>query len=387
MNIALALLFATFPALLVYLCYRFAVFRKVGTVLLCYIAGMLIGNIGLLPAAFAPIQAAMADLSVALALPLLLFSLDVKKWFRVAGKGMLCMLLAVISIVAVTFALQLAFRSGSDKAWQLSGLAVGVYTGGTPNLAAIKSALGIDNGTYILFHTYDTVLSLFYIFLMSSVARPFFIRFARLRPFDASGMSAEEKARDEEDESVGSFAGLWRPRVLRGLTLAALLSAAIVAGSALLGGLLPSTAGTAVTILSITTLGIAASFIRPVRRIEKTFQAGMYVIYVFCFVVASMTRLDSLVHVDFAILGYVAVSIVGSLFLHALLCRLAGIDADTFIITSVSAICSPPFVPVVAGALKNKAILISGLTTGIVGYAIGNYLGISVAYLFKNLPF
>jgi uncharacterized membrane protein len=52
----------------------------------------------------------------------------------------------------------------------------------------------------------------------------------------------------------------------------------------------------------------------------------------------------------------------------------------------VSAVCSPPFVPAVAAALKNKSIIISGLTTGIVGYAIGNYLGISLAYLFRSIP-
>jgi uncharacterized membrane protein len=387
MNISIAILFAAFPALLVYLCYRFAAFRKIGTVLLCYIAGMIVGNIGVLPAGFAPVQSTMADMSVAIALPLLLFSLDVRKWFRVAGKGMLCMLLAVVSIVIVAFALQLWLRSSNPMAWQLSGLAIGVYTGGTPNLAAIKSALGIRNDTYILFHTYDTVLSLLYIFLMSSIARPFFVRYMRLRPFEAPATSGTDDVTDDEEESIDAYAGLFKPGILGRLGLAVLLSCAIVGVSAFIGGLLPPTAGTAVTILAITTLGIAASFIKPVRRIRKTFQAGMYVIYVFCFVVASMTRLDSLIHIDYAILGYVALSIFGSLFLHALFCRLAKIDADTFIITSVSAICSPPFVPVVAGALKNKAILISGLTTGIVGYAIGNYLGISVAYLFKNLPF
>ena len=387
MNLLIAILFVIFPALLVYLCYRFAAFRKIGTVLLCYIAGMIVGNVGILPSSFAPIQSSMADMSVAFALPLLLFSLDVKKWFRVAGKGMLCMLLATISIILVTFGLQLWLRLGNPQAWKLSGLAIGVYTGGTPNLAAIKSALGIGNDTYILFHTYDTVFSLLYIFLMSSIARPFFIRFMHLKPFTLETGTAIAEAEGDEDESMSAYSGMGKPAILGSLALAVLVSVAIVGLSAFLGGLLPAAAGTAATILSITTLGIAASFIKPVRRIKKTFQAGMYIIYVFCFVVASMTRLDSLVHLDLTILAYVSISIFGSLFLHALLCRLTGIDADTFIITSVSAICSPPFVPVVAGALKNKAILISGLTTGIVGYAIGNYLGISVAYLYRSLPF
>ena len=40
--------------------------------------------------------------------------------------------------------------------------------------------------------------------------------------------------------------------------------------------------------------------------------------------------------------------------------------------------------PVVVSKLKNKEILISGLVTGIIGYAIGNYLGIGIAMLFKS---
>ena len=53
------------------------------------------------------------------------------------------------------------------------------------------------------------------------------------------------------------------------------------------------------------------------------------------------------------------------------------------IVTSISAICSPPFVPVAANALKNQAVLVSGLATGIIGYAAGNYLGIAVNALFN----
>jgi len=34
--------------------------------------------------------------------------------------------------------------------------------------------------------------------------------------------------------------------------------------------------------------------------------------------------------------------------------------------------------------LKNREVIISGITTGIIGYAIGNYLGISLAYLFRG---
>lgn len=49
MVIVFCVVAVTFPALLVYLCYRFAPLRTIGTVVLCYITGMVLGNIGLLP--------------------------------------------------------------------------------------------------------------------------------------------------------------------------------------------------------------------------------------------------------------------------------------------------------------------------------------------------
>jgi uncharacterized membrane protein len=39
----------------------------------------------------------------------------------------------------------------------------------------------------------------------------------------------------------------------------------------------------------------------------------------------------------------------------------------------------------VAGAIKNKDVMVSGITVGIIGYAIGNYLGLVIAELLKTL--
>ncbi len=54
-------------------------------------------------------------------------------------------------------------------------------------------------------------------------------------------------------------------------------------------------------------------------------------------------------------------------------------------ITSTALIFSPPFVPVVAGAIQNKEVIVSGLTVGIIGYALGNYLGVIVAEFLRFL--
>jgi len=80
---------------------------------------------------------------------------------------------------------------------------------------------------------------------------------------------------------------------------------------------------------------------------------------------------------------FVGLVIVGSLVLHALLSWVFKISVDEYIITSTALANSPPFVPVVAAALRNKEVVVPGVIIGVVGYAIGNYLGIAIAYLLK----
>ena len=53
-------------------------------------------------------------------------------------------------------------------------------------------------------------------------------------------------------------------------------------------------------------------------------------------------------------------------------------------ITSTAALYGPAFIGQIATILGNKRIIIAGIATGIIGYAIGNYLGLSVTYLLKS---
>jgi uncharacterized membrane protein len=98
-----------------------------------------------------------------------------------------------------------------------------------------------------------------------------------------------------------------------------------------------------------------------------------------------MAELNRLLDTAPVLLVWVVFMVFGTMALHLLLSIVFKVDADTVLVTSVAAICSPPFVPIVAGALKNREIVVSGLTTGIIGYAIGNYLGVFCAYLFRAM--
>jgi uncharacterized membrane protein len=141
----------------------------------------------------------------------------------------------------------------------------------------------------------------------------------------------------------------------------------------------------AVIILSITTLGIIAANLKPVKKIKGSFDTGMYLILIFSVAVASMADFKDISSTLIPLIGLLTFVIFGSMLLHLLFCKLLKIDTDTAMVTSVALVCSPPFVPVVCGAIKNREVMISGITVGVVGYALGNYLGIAIAYFLQSI--
>ena len=61
------------------------------------------------------------------------------------------------------------------------------------------------------------------------------------------------------------------------------------------------------------------------------------------------------------------------------------IDGDSVLVSSISLINSPPFVPMVAALLGNKDIIVLGITVGLLGYMLGNYMGIGIFHLLTSL--
>ena len=94
----------------------------------------------------------------------------------------------------------------------------------------------------------------------------------------------------------------------------------------------------------------------------------------------SKFSLDSL-----PLLIYIIMVVPGALLLHGILSRIFKVDVDNFLIISVALSMSPPFVPVVAASLKNREIILPGLIIGLLGYALGNYIGVGVSFLLQAL--
>ncbi|HOD28477.1 MAG TPA: DUF819 family protein [Syntrophales bacterium] len=373
----LIIFYLLFPVVAIWLAGRYALLNKLGAVVICYIAGIILGNIGLMPAGIATLQNPLMLVTISLALPLMFFSIDVRRWSRLAGKSLLSFMLQILSILIVATLGFFVFRGWvGEETWKLAGMFVGVYTGGTVNLGAIATALRTDQTLYLAAHTSDVIVSSVYLLFLMTVGQRLFLRFLpAFRPAETASPEAEF----EFDSYTGIFAKKTFVPLLGALGLAVLIFVA--------GGLsfLVFTEDVAfvTAILTISTLGIVFSFVPAIRKIAMTYQAGNYFILIFCLVVSSMADFNRLVSTAPIMIAYVTFTVFACLMLHAALAALFKIDADTVIITSVAGICSPPLVPMVATALKNKEIVLSGVITGIIGWVVGTYLGITLSYFLR----
>lgn len=365
-TVLLGLVFAGFPALARWAAGRWKAAEWVSPIVMAYLVGIAIGNLFDVDTDF---STTVSEAMVLLAIPLLLFSTDVRKWLRIARPAMISFGLAALSVMSVSAVAAWALADRHVETWKMAGMTVGVYTGGTPNMSAIGVAVDVTDETFVLMNGADVVLSAVYLVFLMTIGRRVLGRFLpAFKDVDRG---------DESDELIFASFG-WR-QVTAALGLAVLVGG-VVAGIVLaITGELP----VAPVILGITTLGLAASFVPRVRSLPGTYETGEYLLLVFAVAIGTLANISELAESFSDVFVFVAVVFVAAILLHYLLARLFHLDTDTVLITSTAAVFGPAFVGPVAAAIGNRRIIVSGLAAGVLGYAIGNYAGLAVAYLLQ----
>ncbi|WP_224241964.1 DUF819 family protein [Hyalangium gracile] len=359
-----------FPAAAIWAGERYRVAKFFGPVTVCYLAGILVAN---LPGVRLSAEAALrvSEVAVPLAIPLLLFSSDVRQWPRLARSLIISFSLACLAAVLSAGAVGWFFRGQFDEWWKIAGMLVGVYVGGTANMAAIGKVLEARSETFVLLNAADLMAGGLYLLFLLTFAQRLFLRF--MRPFTAV-------PHHEPFEHPGEPLGVWTRHHLRdmgfGFGLAVAIAAVAVGGTLLAFGKLEASPA----LLGITTLGIVASLSQKVRSLVGTYELGEYLLLIFCVAMGSLADARVLVGGNSTLVIFVWVVMGLAIVIHTALSKLLRIDADSTLICSTATIYGPAQIGPVAAALKNRALVGPGLTLGLAGLALGNYLGLLTAW-------
>lgn len=368
-NILLIIFYLVAPAGVLWICRKSKIFGKIGPVLVLYFLGVIVANINIIPESAAGVQDALSSILVPLAIPMMLFACNFKNFS--VKQTLKSFIIGIFSVVVMVVVGYFIMGNGLGEEGPIMGAALtGQYTGGAGNLAAVKMMLNLDNTTFILLSTCNLIVSFFYLmFLMSGG-----VQLAR-RIVGGKQKRHSDIVNTSEYVDDNPYRDFGKKRVLIQLLKIFGVAALVTVASLGIGKLFKEDYFMIIMILTLTTISLLLSFNKRIKSWDKSYDLGMYLIYIFCFVMASMADLSKIDLISsINILLFQTIIVFGSLFLTIILAKFIKVDADNAVITSDTLINSPICVPMIAATMKNKDVIIVGITNGIAGYAVGNYL-------------
>ncbi len=371
----LALLGLTFilPLVVLKLEKRVKPIQWLSPIVCCYALGILIGNLmgGIWDSQLAR---TMSEVSVLLALPLLLLSVDLLGWIKLAKTTIISFVVLIICVMVVSYGVGVLFKSHDPEVWKMAGMLAGVYVGGTANLTAIGKILDVRDEVFVMLNAVDLIWGGLYLLFVMSVGVKILTRL--LPAFDHTGI-------DEGEMDLLNWNKLGLKQRFFHSVFLLFLSGFVVGISVLLSKLLTGEEVPGIIILALTGIALLFSFNKKIRHFEGSQEWGQYFLMVFCVAVGSLANVSQLVNGSSWYILFCGLIMFGSISLHFICCYFLKIDRDTAIITSMAGIFGPAFVAPMSSVLKNKSILVSGVTTGLVGIAVANFIGVAVAYMIK----
>ncbi|MDD3280636.1 MAG: DUF819 family protein, partial [Bacteroidales bacterium] len=178
----ICLIYLLAPLVIIFLFKRYKIVQQVGTVIIAYAIGIALALFGFIPVGEDPDAASMIslqkwiqNLTVPLAIPLMLFNCDFKLWTKSLPKTIAALIGGVLSIIIAVVSAFFIFRNaGIEDYANVAGMMTGIYTGGTMNFFALGAALHVTQTTIVLTYTFEMLVNLVLILFLVGGGYKFF---------------------------------------------------------------------------------------------------------------------------------------------------------------------------------------------------------------------
>ena len=371
--VALAAVIAAATAVAFWLEGRYRWARDVGAALIAILLGAALSNLGFVPVG-SPVYEGIFGPVTSLAIVWLLISVRFDD-MREAGPTMLAAFLIGVAGTAIGALVGATVLAGDfgDAAWKLAGVTTGTYSGGSLNFVAVGRELGLPPSLFAAATAADNIVTA--IWFGATLMLPLWLsRRERTAAAEVPAMNALPE--EAPGRTASSLPSIHHAPELRTLDLTVLfaLGFALIWASGRLSAAVPAVP----SVLWLTTLALAAGQIPAVLLVTVA-------LHLFFALVGISSRISEIASVGPQVLYLMAI-VVG---VHGLVLfgigRLARLSPDTLSVASQAAIGGPTTAMAMAIARRWPALILPGMAVGLLGYAIGNYLGFGIAYLTRAL--
>lgn len=348
-----------------------ATFSWLSPVVLCYTLGILLANLPFFNLNI-PIANYFTQGTILLAIPFLLFATNLSGWFKDFKNMVLAFSLCVLCGIIGTCFTGWFYKESMVDAWRIGGMMAAIFSGGIPNMQAVGIALEAESETIVLLNAADIFIGGIYLIFMTTFALSvmnLFLSNYKVGKFHSS------KNNLQINNSIS----------LKNLAKSLGVAIGIIGISVGLSFLIYQELAATFIILCLTTLSLIASNIPLISNIKGTFEVGDYLLLMFCVAVGMMANFNNILENGWHIIKFMAMAWAITVILHWLLCYFFKLDSSTVLIASVAAIYGPIFIGQIASTINNRRLVFPGIALGLVGIALGNYVGIFVAWLLRTM--
>ena len=351
--------------------YNYKTFKKLGSGALVILFGMLLSNTGILPGD-SPAYNFLMSSGVSAGIVLILLGVDIAS-VKKAGPEMLKAfgIGAIGSAVGSATMALLLFPSIGAETWKLAGQFTGTYVGGGMNFAALGAALKTSSELYAAAVAADVSLTAFWLIVCLAVPALLGRKATSSEASTTSTVFTLEQALYKSEQPIDI------------IHIASLLS--ITFGSLWLAGKLASWFSFFPEILWLTTIVLLLAQIPAIKKLSGSAMMGNFLLLLFLASNGANSVIMRILEVGPAVFYYA----IGTIAIHGVIIfgfgRLFKIDAGTLAIASQANVGGSSSAMALASARGYGDRILSGVAVGLLGYAVGNYLGLGVANLIQHL--
>lgn len=345
---------------------------KVGASLLALIFGAVLSNTGMVPSS-SPVYSVIEGPLTSLAIAWLLLAVNLSD-LKAAGPRMIgAFLLAGFgtALGAVTGGL---FLSGSfgENTWRLAGVFTGTYSGGSVNFVSVGRGVELPDFLFAGATAADALTT--GIWLALCLMLPLW-----LRRFYPAPIPGQERIEGEEEAAHPFFDKVPLSTLDLGNLLAVGLLLVLV--SEWVGRVVPAVPA----VLWLTTFALFVGHLPHFRSERGALQLGNLALHFFFVLIGIHSRVSEIASVGVEVF-YFTLFVVG---VHGIVVfgvgRLLRFDLGTLSVASQAAVGGPSSALAVAVSREWKGLVLPGIIVGLLGYALGTYLGFGVAFLLRGL--
>ncbi|MBF0714748.1 DUF819 family protein [Gemelliphila palaticanis] len=369
---ALTAILLTIVAISIYLEEKFSIAKKISGAVIALILAATLSNLNIIPYE-SVVYDNVWSYVVPLAIPMLLFSCDIKAIWKESSRLTIIFLISSVGTMLGAIIGYFALSNFIPSLNHIAGMMSASYIGGGVNFVAVASSFNIPSDLISAATVSDNLLMVLYFFVLITIPTTAFFK----KHFKSSYQ--------QESQNIVKKNNILKVETsVKDIAFTFAISSSIVAISFYLSKVISSIGESVLItlisnkylILATLTIIITSTFSNFFKTIKSSNEIGTFLIYIFFAVIGVPASISSIIEKSPLLLLFCAIMVLTNMLVTFIAAKIFNFTLEEAIIASNANIGGPTTAAAMAISKNWNTFVAPAMIVGTLGYVIGTYFGI-----------